>query len=84
MNKLKKETNDATIKGVINSFRLKKENKAIKDRIIIDIRNLFEHGNIKNIFEHEEENYYKPVIYCHRYLPEGSSLHFLSKKDFVK
>ena len=29
------------------------ENKAIKDRIIKDIRNLSEHG--------EEENYYKPV-----------------------
>ena len=36
-----------------NPFRLKKENKAIKDRIIRDIRNLLEHE--------EEENYYKPV-----------------------
>ena len=33
-----------------------KENKAIKDRIIRDTRNLF---------EHEEENYYKPVrVFC--------------------
>ena len=32
---------------------MKKENKAIKNRIIRDIRNLF---------EHEEENYDKPVI----------------------
>ena len=31
-------------------FRLKKENKAIKNRIIRGIRNLFEH----------EEDYYKP------------------------
>ena len=33
-------------------FRLKKENKAIKDRITRDIR---------NIFEHEEDDYYKHV-----------------------
>ena len=33
-------------------FQTKKENKAVKDIIIRDIRNLF---------EHEEENYYKPV-----------------------
>ena len=33
-------------------FRLEKESKAIKDRIIRDI---------KNLFEYEEENYYKPV-----------------------
>ena len=31
---------------------MKKENKAIKDRIIRDIRNLF---------EHEEQDYYTPV-----------------------
>ena len=31
------------IKDVRNTFRLKKENKAIKDRINRDIRNLFEH-----------------------------------------
>ena len=52
MKKLKKEANDAIIKGTRNPFRLKKENKAIKDKIIRDIR---------NIFEHEEESYYKPV-----------------------
>ena len=34
------------------SLQTKKENKAVKDIIIRDIRNLF---------EHEEENYYKPV-----------------------
>ena len=33
-------------------FRLKKENKGCKDRIIWDIR---------NFFEHKEEYYYKPV-----------------------
>ena len=52
LKKLKKEANDAIIKGTGNPFRLKKENKAIKDKIIRDIR---------NIFEHEEESYYKPV-----------------------
>ena len=36
-----------------NLFRPEKENNAIKDRIIRDIRNLFENG--------EEENYYKSV-----------------------
>ena len=35
-------------------FRLEKESKAIKDRIIRDIRNFFEHE--------KEENYYKPVM----------------------
>ena len=35
-----------------NLFRLKKDNETIKDRVIRDISNLF---------EHEEENYYKPV-----------------------
>ena len=31
---------------------MKKENEAIKDRVI---------GDTGNLFEHEEENYYKPV-----------------------
>ena len=48
MKKLKKETNDTTIKGKINLFRLKKENQATKDRINRDIRNLFEHGEEGN------------------------------------
>ena len=37
-------------KGIQNLFRLKKENKVIKDRIFRDTRDLF---------EHEEEDYYK-------------------------
>ena len=41
--KLKKETNDAAIKGVRNFFRLKNENKAVKYRILRDISNLFQH-----------------------------------------
>ena len=52
MKKLKKEINDATIKCIRNIFRPKNENKTIKGRIIRDIRNLF---------EHKEGNYYKPV-----------------------
>ena len=52
MEKLKKETNHEAIKGIINLFRLKNEYKAIKDRII---------RGIKNLFEHEEKDYYKPV-----------------------
>ena len=31
LNKLKKETNDTSITGIRNLFRLKKENKVIKD-----------------------------------------------------
>ena len=53
LNKLKKETNDATINGIIFFFLDYKKKKAIKGRIIRDIRILFEHK--------EEENYYKPV-----------------------
>ena len=34
-------------------FKLEKETKAVKDRILRDIKNLFEHE--------EDENYYKPV-----------------------
>ena len=40
------------IKDVRNLFRLKKENKTTKNRIITDVRNLF---------EHEGEGYNKPV-----------------------
>ena len=31
------------IKDIRNIFRLEKETKAIKDRILVDIKNLFEH-----------------------------------------
>ena len=41
------------IKYTKNLFRQEKETKAIKDKILRDIQNLFEHE--------EEENYYKPV-----------------------
>ena len=41
------------IKYIRNLFRLEKETKVIKDRILRDINNFFEHE--------EQENYYKPV-----------------------
>ena len=44
--------NNNTIKNIRKLFRLKKENEAIKNRVIRDIRNLF---------EHEEEDYFKPL-----------------------
>ena len=50
--KLKKEANDAAIKGVRNFFRLKNENKAVKYRILRDISNLF---------QHDKAGYYKPL-----------------------
>ena len=48
-NKLEKETNYAAIKGATNLFRLKKETKAIKDRI----------RDINNLFQYEEKCYFK-------------------------
>ena len=48
---IKKQLNYTTIKDTGNLFRLEKKTKAIKDRIP---------GDIKNLFEHEEEkSYYK-------------------------
>ena len=46
--RFQKEIDNTTIKDIINLFSLKKESEAIKDRVIRDIRSLF---------EHEEENY---------------------------
>ena len=40
------------IKYVRKLFRLKKENEAIKDRVI---------RNIRNLLDHKEEDCYKPV-----------------------
>ena len=52
--RLKKEPNYTAIKDIISISRQEKETKAIKNRILRDIKNFFEH-------EKEEENYYKPV-----------------------
>ena len=48
----KQETNDPAINNIGNLFRLKKENEAIKDKIVRDIRNLF---------VYEEKDYYQPL-----------------------
>ena len=50
--KTKKETNKPTIKSIRNLFRLKSKTNINKHRIVRDIRNLS---------EHEKEDYYKPV-----------------------
>ena len=49
---MEKKIDGTTIKDIKNLFRLKKENEAIKYRVIRDI---------KNLLEHEREDYYKPV-----------------------
>ena len=46
---------ESVIKDTRNFFRLKKETKVIKEIILRDIKNLFEHE------KKERENYYKPV-----------------------
>ena len=53
-NNIIKDLTDLTVIGDIrNTFRLKKENKEIKKRVIWDIKNVFE--------DEEEENNYTPV-----------------------
>ena len=56
------------IKNIKNLFRQQKEIKAIKYRILRDI---------KNLFEHEEGNYYKPVrvrnVWSNNYIENESS-----------
>ena len=48
----KKQSEVNVIKSIRYLFKLKKENEAIKDRVIRDIRALF---------EQEEKDYYKPI-----------------------
>ena len=50
--RLKKELNHTGVKDIKIFLKKEKETKAIKNTIIRDI---------KNLFEHEKENYYKPV-----------------------
>ena len=47
---MKKEIDYDTVKDTKNLFRLEKGKKTIRNRIVRDIRNLFDHE--------EEENYY--------------------------
>ena len=51
--RLKIQLDDTEIKDTGNHFRQEKETKAIKDRILRDIKNLSQHK--------EEENFHKPV-----------------------
>ena len=48
----KKKSKETIIKNIRNPFKLKKENEAIKDRIVREI---------KTLFEQEEKDYYKPI-----------------------
>ena len=50
--RLKEELSYTAIKDTRNLFRLGKETKAIIDRIL---------GDVKNLFEHEEENHYYSI-----------------------
>ena len=54
--RLKKERYDAAIKDIRNLFRLKKENEAIKCKVIRDIRNLFEHDEKEDYYIEYESN----------------------------
>ena len=64
----KKELNYTAVTDIRNFFRLEKETKDIKATILRDI---------KNPFEHEEENYYKPVrvsnFWSNNYIEYGSN-----------
>ena len=54
LSSLNRELSDTAIKDIRNLFRLKKETKGSKERILRDIKILFE-------YEKEEENYYESV-----------------------
>ena len=47
--RLKKELNYTAIKDIIITFRQQKATKATKDRILRDIKNLFEHEEEKKL-----------------------------------
>ena len=101
MEKLKKkEIIDTTIKDIRNLFRLKKENKGIKDRR--GIRNVFRLEknkaiqdrilrDLRNLFENEEEeNYYKLVrvsnVWSNNYIEyesNGDKNKALSVEEYV-
>ena len=64
------------IKYVRDLFRQVKEIKANKNRILRDIKNLFEYEkDIKNLFEHKEEekNYHKPARVSNHYIEYRSN-----------
>ena len=67
--RLKTVLNYTAVKHIRNLFRQEKETKVIKDRNLRDIKNLFEHE--------EEESYYKPVrvntFWCNNYIEHESN-----------
>ena len=71
--RLKIVMDDTVIKDMINLFRLKNENESIKERVISDIGNPFEH----------EEDYYKSIrvgnFWSNIYTKYGNSNY-----DFIK
>ena len=75
--RLKKELSYIAIEDIRNLFRSEKETKAIKDRTLRHIKNLFEHG--------EEENYYKPVrvsnFWSNNYIQLAIAINFISCID---
>ena len=56
---LKKEIDNTAIKDIRNRFSLKKENEAIKDRIIRDIRILFGQEEVDYHKIVRESNFYQ-------------------------
>ena len=67
--KIRKQSENNKIKDFRNLFRVLKVSEVIKDKIMRDIRTLFE--------EEEEENYYKPVrigtFYGNKYIEHESN-----------
>ena len=47
---LKRELNYTATKDASNLFRLEKETKAIKDKMLRDNKNVFEHKEVKNYY----------------------------------
>ena len=77
----KKKSEENIIKSIRNLFKLKKENQAIKDRIIRRIRTLF---------EQEEKDYYEPIrvdsFWNNSYIEyesSGDRNKYLSVKDYL-
>ena len=69
------------MKDIRKLFKPEEETKAIKDRIL---------GDIKNIFQHEEENYYKPIRVnnfwsnnCIEYESKGDRSKTLSVEEYL-
>ena len=77
----KKKSKETIIKNIRNPFKLKKENEAIKDRIVREI---------KTLFEQEEKDYYKPIRVdnfwsnnCIEYESSGDENKNLSVKEYL-